>query len=596
MSRHYDAVIVGGGVVGALVAKILSEAGKNVLILEAGIKNAMDPSTYQQYLKSFYTEGGVRGMPNGPYPWNASAPSPAIPSMPVGTSPYYQYGTQMHFMSDYLRMLGGTTLHWQGTSLRLVPNDFKMKSVYNKGFDWPITYDDLEPAYRRAEYELGVSADVEDQLQLKFAGWYPEGYVYPMHKMPPSQVDIFFKEALHKRTVKLQGKTYPLTVVGIPVARNSTPNKKYNFGDGYQPSSAIADRDKGLRCQGNSSCLPICPVQAKYSALRTINDLVKKGRVEVQTQSVASRLVIDKDSGKISELEYKRYDEPGSANYKLETVKGTLIVLAANAIENATLLLASGAARTSKQVGKNLMDHPYLYAWGYSSQRVYPFRGPDTTSGMESLRDGDFRKFHASFRASLSNWGWSGEPGTQIASLLSQRVYGKDLRNTLADRMTRMVKIGFMFEQLPTEQNYVTIDPNYKDALGNFKPVFSYHYDDYTLKGIEEAIYNVWPTITEYAGIENHTSYPPGPTGANQSVPFNGRNYNIMGSGHIVGTHKMGNKKSDSVTDTNMKAWDHSNLYIVGAGSQVTIGTANPTLTAAALSVRAAEAMLKDLL
>jgi choline dehydrogenase-like flavoprotein len=215
---------------------------------------------------------------------------------------------------------------------------------------------------------------------------------------------------------------------------------------------------------------------------------------------------------------------------------------------------------------------------------------------MESLRDGDFRKIHASFRASLSNWGWSGEPGTQIATLLGQRVYGKDLRSTLADKMTRMVKIGFMFEQLPSNQNFVTIHPDQKDALGNFKPVFSYYYDDYTLKGIEEAIYNVWPTISEYAGIENHTSYPPSPTGATQSVPFNGRNYNIMGSGHIVGTHKMGSRKSDSVTDTNMKAWDHSNLYIVGAGSQVTIGTANPTLTAAALSIRAAEAMLKDLL
>jgi choline dehydrogenase-like flavoprotein len=68
-----------------------------------------------------------------------------------------------------------------------------------------------------------------------------------------------------------------------------------------------------------------------------------------------------------------------------------------------------------------------------------------------------------------------------------------------------------------------------------------------------------------------------------------------MGSGHIVGTHRMGSSRSSSVTDRNMKAWDHDNLYVVGAGNQVTIGTANPTLTTAALSIRAAEAMLRDL-
>ena len=594
MTKKYDAVIVGGGVVGALVAKILSEAGKHVLILEAGIEGAMKPATYQQYLETLYTEGGIRGMPNGPYPWNASAPSPGIPMAPS----YYVYKTGQHFMSDYLRMLGGTTLHWQGSSIRMVPNDFKMKSVYGNGLDWPIGYDDLESAYRRAELELGVSADVDDQLNLKFVGKYAKGYVYPMHRLPASRVDQFFKKALHNRTVKLEGKNYPLTVVGIPSGRNSTPNEKYNGHDGYSPVSAIGDRDKGLRCQGNSCCMPICPVQAKYSALKTINEIVHKykGRVEKQTQSVASKLIIENDTARISAVEYKRYDTPGSNNYTTERVEGTLIVIAANAIENATLLLASGAAKTSGQVGCNLMDHPYLYAWGYSTERVFPFRGPDTTSGVESLRDGEFRKVHASFRASLANWGWSGEPGTQITNLLKEKVFGNDFRKTLADRMTRMVKIGFMFEQLPSASNCVTIDENYKDQLGNYRPVLSYSYDSYSLKGAEAAVGTVWKAITQYARIKDQTQYPtPAPPGY-QAVTFDNKNYNLMGSGHIVGTHRMGFNKYDSVTDHNMKCWDHPNLYVVGGGNHVTIGTANPTLTTAALAIRAAEAMLKQLL
>ena len=587
---HYDAVIVGGGVAGALVARVLSQAGRSVLILEAGITGAMNPDTYREYLQTLYTEGGVRGMPNGPYPWNAAAPSPGIPNAP---EEYYKYDTPMQFMSDYLRMLGGTTLHWQGTSLRLVPNDFRMQSTYGQALDWPITYDDLEPAYRRAEAELGVAADVEDQRL--FGVWFPEGYVYPMHRMPQSRVDHFFDAALTGRSVKLFGGSYPLKVISIPVARNSTPNPKYSLGEGYDAVPAVGDRDQGQRCQGNSVCMPLCPVQAKYTALKTIAVLARKPTVEIRTQCVASKLVIDPETGNITGVEYKHYEKPGGGKFRVHTAHGTLVVLAANAIENATLLLASNAANSSGQVGRNLMDHPYLYAWGYSPTPVYPFRGPDTTSGVESLRDGRFREVHASFRASLANWGWSSEPGNQISLLLAQQTYGTALRRQLAHRMARMVKIGFMFEQLPAPTNRVTIDPRHRDQLGNYRPVLSYGYADYSLKGVEAAVKTVWPTITKYASVQDETVYPNPAPGGYQRVTYNGTGYNLMGSGHIVGTHRMGSSRKDSVTDRNMKAWDHPNLYVVGAGNQVTIGTANPTLTAAALSLRAADAMLRDL-
>jgi choline dehydrogenase-like flavoprotein len=354
--------------------------------------------------------------------------------------------------------------------------------------------------------------------------------------------------------------------------------------------------------------MPICPVQAKYSALKTLNQLLEKGDVEIRTQCVVSRLVVEKKDHKkddgtrnrnIGYVEYKRYEKPGSHKHTVEKVKGTIIVLAANAIENATLLLASdknGLANHSGQVGRNLMDHPYLYTWGYTDhrKRVYPFRGPDTTSGMESLRDGEFREVHASFRASLSNWGWSGEPKTQLNDLIQENTYGKRLRHELADRMTRMVKIGFMFEQLPSADNRVTIDHKHKDAMGNYRPVLSYHYDDYSLAGIDTAVQKVWQTITDHAKIVDKTDYKVVTPGY-QRVSYNGNNYNIMGSGHIVGTHRMGSSPEDSVTDKNMKTWDHPNLYVVGPGNQVTIGTANPTLTTAALAIRAAEAILKEL-
>jgi len=321
--------------------------------------------------------------------------------------------------------------------------------------------------------------------------------------------------------------------------------------------------------------------------------------VEVRTQCVVSRLHADPDSGRITRVEYKQYAAPGSPAHQVHSASGTLVVLAANAVENSTLLLASGVANSSRQVGRNLMDHPYLYVWGTAPRPVWPFRGPDTTSGVETLRDGAFRQVHASFRASLSNWGWSGAPGSQVAALLMKQVYGKAFRTALATQLAHQVKMGFMFEQLPSPDNRVRIDDGVRDAMGNHRPIFNYGYADYTLNAIDAAVNTVWKAICGYAGITDATSYPPLQQGMGfnrvQVGPNGAQGINVMGSGHIVGTHRMGASRRDSVTDRNLRAWDHDNLYIVGAGSQVTVGTANPTLTTAALAVRAATAMLGEL-
>jgi choline dehydrogenase-like flavoprotein len=585
-NKRFDVIIVGGGVSGATIAHKLSRAGKQVLLLDAGSADAMDSDRYRAMLTTYYGMGSARGLPNGPYPINHDALSPGT----TDVDQYYVQNGPVHFMSDYLRMLGGSTLHWQGTSLRLVPNDFRMQSSYGRGVDWPISYDDLEPHYREAEEIIGVAADVEDQRNLGV--WFPDGYVYPMTKLPQSVVDQFFASRLEGLEVGLAGGEYPVKVVPIPVGRNSNPNPKYDEGRGYIPLSSVGNRDAGNRCQGNSNCLPLCPVQAKYNALKTIKVAQQTGLLEIRSQCVASKLLIE--DGRVSGVEYKCYADPQNPAFQTATVSGTIVVLAANAIQNAVLMLGSNVSDTSKQLGRNLMDHPYVGFYGLAPQPVYPFRGPDTTSGVESLRDGPFRKAHASFRASLANWGWSGEPAGTVAQLLSQQVFGRTFRDKLRDRMVRMVKLGVMFEQLPNPNNTVTIDPAQADKLGNPRPILNYNYDAYTLDAICAVMDSVWPGITKQAGIEDQTNFNL-PLGGSQSVTYQGRKINIMGSGHVVGTHRMGKSKDDSVVDTHLRSWEYENLYAVGPGSMVTVGTANPTLTAVALSARAADAMLRDL-
>src|SRR5262249_15233319 len=153
---------------------------------------------------------------------------------------------------------------------------------------------------------------------------------------------------------------YPLRVTSMPVARNATPNAGFANGKGYTPKGSVVEEFAGQRCQGNSSCTPICPVQAKYNALKTLQAARQAGRVEVRNQCVASRLIIDPSTQRITGVEYKRYETPGQPAVETGTANGTVVVVAANAIESAVLLLASDIKDESGQLGRNLMDHPYL--------------------------------------------------------------------------------------------------------------------------------------------------------------------------------------------------------------------------------------------
>lgn len=586
--RSYDVVIVGGGVSGAVIASELARAKKSVLLLEAGSDAAADPVKYAGLVDTFQGMGALRGLPNGPYPINLAALSPND----AHRDPYFVQLGRKQFQSDYLRMLGGSTLHWQGTTLRMVPNDFRMQSMYGQASDWPISYDDLEPDYTRAEAMLGVSANVEDQAN--FGIWFESGYVFPMERMPQSFVDQFFDAGLQDATVELHGGRYPLRVISLATARNSRPNAAFDRGKGYVPVGAVGNAEVGMRCQGNSSCSPICPVQAKYNALKTLEQAQRQGDVEVRAQCVASRLRIDSASGRVEGVEYKRYVEPGVQRYVSEFARGTIVILAANAIENAMLMLASDVVDVSGQLGRNLMDHPYISFQGLASKPVYPFRGPDVTSGVETLRDGRFRERHAAFRASIGNWGWVGEPASSVTELVGQARFGASLRNAVRDKFTRMVKLGVFLEQLPESRNRVRIDPRHCDAAGNYLPVIDYDYADYTLDGGVAAISKVWPEITRRVGIVDHTDFSKVSPGF-QSVSRNDTTFTVMGPGHIVGTHRMGNDPTLSVVNADQRSWAHPNLYAAGAGSMVTIGTANPTLTLAALSIRTARQLIKEL-
>jgi choline dehydrogenase-like flavoprotein len=599
---QFDVVVVGAGVAGSIVAKELTRAGKRVLLLEAGVSLDMAWEGYQSSLDTFYTN--LSKEPEAPYPNNPNAPQPDVNDIgqPNGTGYFIEIGAQP-YGSTYVRRAGGTTLHWLGGCPRMIPEDFHIQTLFSVGRDWPFSYDELERDYALAEMEIGVSADVEDQAYLGVH--FPPDYVYPMRKIPQTYSDHFLGGAIDGMDVDVGGKNYQLNVRSSPQGRNSIPNPAYvspRGQKGYTPVGAVDPapegqqyaRNLGQRCAGNTNCIPICPIQAKYNALKTLMS-ADRSRLEIRTKSVASRIHFDPANGRVTSIEYKAYADPQVPEYETKQATATFYVLAAHAIENAKLLLASGAARTSGQVGCNLMDHPVLLKWGLMPVDVGTYRGPISTSGIEDLRGGPFRAHHGSLRGEIGNDGWNwptGAPNSTVVQAVNQfNLFGGALRAYIANVIPRQFRIAFLVEQLATPTNRVTIDPQWIDALGNYRPVIQYNIDDYTLAGLSVAN-RICNQMFQRAGIEDWTDPD---NGQHTVVEFDGQRFAWGGAGHGCGTHIMGATPRDSVVDSHQRTWDHDNLYAVGGGSMPTIATSNPTLTLAALSFRTARELVRRL-
>jgi choline dehydrogenase-like flavoprotein len=591
VSTH-DVVVVGAGVAGALLAKRLTSIGFRVLVIEAGPATPWSFDGYTRHLETFY--GATNKGAESAWPPALGAPQPDSRDVRTGDGYFVQKGP-LPYGSTYTRAQGGSTLHWLGVSLRMLPEDFALRSRYGVGRNWPLDYATLEPYYRQAEYEIGVAADCADQTHsgVQFA----PGYDYPMRRIPPSYSDQVLADAVDGMEATVSGVSVGVKIRSYPAARNSVPR------NGYRPVGAVdvrpygqaLGRDLGQRCAGNTACTPICPIQAKYNAGKSLAQADRR-KLEVIAQAVASRVLVDPVSGQVSGVEYQRYDDPASPRHTVHLARGRAYVLAAHAIENAKLMLASGLGSGSGMLGRNLMDHPSIYGWGLASQPIGPFRGPQSTSGIDDARSGEFRSRHGAFRVDIGNDGWratTGAPDSTVAdAVMNHGLVGEELVGHLRTVLSRQIRFSLNVEQLPSPDNRVTIDPRYLDPMGNPRPVINYDIDEYTLAGMSAAT-RFYQDVFARAGIQDASD--PAAAAWFPSVSYQGEEFRYHGMGHFAGTHLMGDDPASSVVDRDQRSWDHSNLFLIGSGSFPTMGTSNPTLTLAALALRTADRLQTEL-
>ena len=271
-----------------------------------------------------------------------------------------------------------------------------------------------------------------------------------------------------------------------------------------------------------------------------------------------------------------------------ETVLANVVVMAANAIETPKILLSAnggrGVGNSSGLIGRNLMDHPIQLSYALSGEPVFPQRGPLSTAGIETPRQAATRNLHSAFRVEIGNDGWKfpiGDPTFEFAhqangTFVQLREGGNALAQRWRDHVSKEIRFGSLMEQLPNPDNRIVPDFAHLDAIGLPRPQISFTIGRYVRDGMAEATALHERLFDQLKATERtHVGFP-------------------FGAGHVMGTTQMGADPARSVTDGDGRSHDVPNLFVAGSSLFPTVGTANPTLTLAALALRTADVIRRS--
>jgi choline dehydrogenase-like flavoprotein len=540
--KKVNAVVIGAGAGGGVVAKELAVAGMSVVLLERG-KWVSPAECRKDDLRN------QRTSPLG----NAFGPEDeGNPRVVVDLNgrervvEAYEGG-----YSNNAACVGGGTLSYGAMAWRFMEQDFRMRSLYGapEGStleDWPITYNDLEPFYEKAEWEIGVSGD---ESTNPFAA--PRRKPLPMPPVRPNrEFEILWPAA----------KKLGLHPFHIPMLRNSVP---------------YGGRGACMQCRW---CVGFaCEVDAKCGTQNTvIPTAIATGNCELRTQAMASRVTVD-DHGRATGVDY--FDANGRAQHQPADV----VVVAACAIESARLLLnskshmfPSGIGNRHDWVGRNLQGHTYTGAFGILDQECYDDLGPgagiaicDYNHGNPGLRGGamlanEFIRLPIQFVGMVP-------PGTPR--------WGKAHKDAMRNLYRRAIAVQGPTQEMPVFDARVQVDPKVRDKWGIPVARLSGDRHPHTIEisTVMAAKAEAW--LKEAGAVQTWKK-------------TSGRG--LSGGQHQAGTCRMGKDPKTSVVNEHCQVHDCDNVFVADGSVHVTNGGFNPVLTILALGYYASDYIVKN--
>lgn len=555
--KVYDVCIIGSGAAGGAAAKVLTEGGLQVVMLEAG--PPLNPEKdYKEHVWPYelaHRGAGIGGEGFEDYgKTELMAPNGAwtIEGEPYTSAP----GSKFRWFRS--RIVGGRTNHWGRIALRFAEVDFKARSTDGMGDDWPITYQDLAPYYDKVESYIGVFGTRENIPSA------PDGIFMPPPK--PRCTDLLVKKACDK-----------VGVLCVP-SRLAIITQPLN---GRAPCHYCDQCGRGCRTASNFS-----------SSQVLIPPALATGRLTVITNAMAREILVGRD-GKAAGVSY--VDKTTRTE---QQVRARTFVVAGSTCESTRLLLNSksplfpqGLANSSGVVGRYLVDSVGSDGAGYFPQlEKMPPHNHDGVGGMHLYvpwwkfdRKNDFlRGYHIEFGGGRS----MPHAGQFHGICQHYEGYGTALKQKCKQLYGAFIGFAGRGEMIPNEQTYCDIDPNVVDEWGI--PVLRFHFrwSENEIKMAKD-MQETFRSIVEAAGGTYLTRTES--TGSNP--------YGISNGGEIIhelGTVRMGKNPRTSALNEYCQSHDVKNVFVTDGACFVTNPDKNPTLTILAVSWRASEYLLEQ--